>query len=850
MPRHYQHTINSVFQGRIMKALIGFFIVLFCFFTAAGHTAEDPTFLSPEEIRWLRQHGPDLRVVPDPHYPPVEFIDENGVFRGISADYLALIQEKLDTEFEIVRLANFREILESAENREIDIILTAIDTEARRIYLDFTTPYIEIPNVIVVRQDETRHLSVTDLKDMAGIVYQAGYTIGDILREEYGIVHALPTTDPARALRDLSTGRINAMVGNIGVISHYVRQENITNLRVAGDCNYDDVISIASRNDMPVLNNILEKALGQITAGERSEIKERWIQMEMPGFRIDRRFWIGTGGVVGLLLAITGLFYLWNRSLKRQVGIKTRELQKSEEKYRIIAENTADIISILDLDLKFVYISPAITRMTGFTVEEAMGKPIETFLAPESLSNVLEIFEAEKRLEAAGQADPDRSRTVELEHYTKDGQSIWVEVVFSLLRDENGRPTGILTVGRDVTAHKQADMEREHLEEQLRQSQKMEAVGQLAGGVAHDFNNMLSVINGYAEMTLESIPPDDPLHAQVREIMKAGLRSADLVRQLLAFARKQTITPVPLDMNETIEGMLGMLRRLIGEDIELLWFPGENLASVRMDPSQVDQMLANLVVNARDSIENGGKITIETRNARFDSQYCRLHPGFVEGNFVMMAVSDDGCGMDEETRRRLFEPFFTTKPQGKGTGLGMPMVYGIVKQNKGFINVYSETVTGTTIKLYLPRLEEEGRAIEMPDPASHETPPSGGETVLLVEDNAQLMELAGVMLEQLGYKVLSAATPTEAIRIAGNHAGAIDILMTDVVMPEMNGKILMQHIRILRPGIRCLFMSGYTENVIAHHGVVDDDVFFLQKPFSRETLADRLREVMQGPQGA
>ncbi len=215
----------------------------------------------------------------------------------------------------------------------------------------------------------------------------------------------------------------------------------------------------------------------------------------------------------------------------------------------------------------------------------------------------------------------------------------------------------------------------------------------------------------------------------------------------------------------------------------------------------------------------------------------------------MMAVNDDGCGMDEETRRRLFEPFFTTKPQGKGTGLGMPMVYGIVKQNKGFINIYSEVGTGTTIKLYLPRLDEKKKDTEVPKhPAPHETPPSGGETILLVEDNAQLMELAAAMLAQLGYDVLSAATPTGAIRIAGNHAGSIDILMTDVVMPEMNGKILMQHIRILRPGIRCLFMSGYTENVIAHHGVVDEDVFFLQKPFSREALADRLREVMQGPQ--
>jgi nitrogen-specific signal transduction histidine kinase/CheY-like chemotaxis protein len=380
------------------------------------------------------------------------------------------------------------------------------------------------------------------------------------------------------------------------------------------------------------------------------------------------------------------------------------------------------------------------------------------------------------------------------------------------------------------------------LEAQLHQSQKMEAVGRLAGGVAHDFNNMLAVIAGHADMALEQTAPYSALHADLLEIQKAAQRSADLTRQLLAFARKQTIAPKVLDLNAIIAGMLKMLGRLIGEDIDLLWKPANPLWPVNMDPAQIDQILVNLVVNARDAIAGVGKIAIETGQVVFDGAYCQTHAGFVPGSFVLLAVSDNGRGMDKEILAQIFDPFFTTKPPGQGTGLGLATVYGIVKQNHGFINVYSEPGEGTTCKIYLPR-----HASDQVDTGPTRAPvvaPTGAETVLLVEDEEALLKLGQILLERLGYTVLAAGSPSQALHQAQAHAGAIDLLLTDVIMPEMSGRELWKRLSALRPDLKCLFMSGYTADVIAHHGVLDEGVHFLQKPFSREALATKLREAL------
>ena len=409
----------------------------------------------------------------------------------------------------------------------------------------------------------------------------------------------------------------------------------------------------------------------------------------------------------------------------------------------------------------------------------------------------------------------------------------------TLLEESNQARLALLGIIEDEAL---AQREKARLEANLHQTQKMESVGRLAGGVAHDFNNMLTVILGRTEMALEHAELAQPIRADLKEIREAATRAADITRQLLAFARKQPVTPQVLELNKTVEGMLQMLRRLIGENISLAWRPKTQLWPVRMDPSQIDQILANLCVNARDAIAGVGKIAIETGISTFDDEYCAGHPEFKPGKHVWLSVGDNGCGMNQETIAHIFEPFFTTKAVDEGTGLGLATVYGIVQQNNGFIHSYSEPGQGTLFKIYLPRyLDRDAQA----EPEVLVAPAArGNETLLLVEDDPAILSMTADMVKRQGYTVLAANSPGEALRLAQSHAGAIHLLMTDVVMPEMNGRELSRQLLALHPKLKLLFMSGYTADIIAHNGVLDDDVDFIQKPFSRQDLAAKVREVL------
>lgn len=387
-----------------------------------------------------------------------------------------------------------------------------------------------------------------------------------------------------------------------------------------------------------------------------------------------------------------------------------------------------------------------------------------------------------------------------------------------------------------------SETRRNRAEAQLLQAQRMECIGGLAGGVAHDYNNMLSVILGYTELAFEKVNRDDPLYDDLNEIYKAGKRSMEITRQLLAFARRQPIAPMVLDMNESISSMLKMLRRLIGENIELVWRPGEKMWAVKIDPSQIDQLLANLCVNARDAIDGVGTIIIETENVFFDDTYCDAHQGFIPGEYVALTVSDDGVGIQPEKLGSIFEPFFTTKEVGRGTGLGLATVYGIVKQNNGFINVYSETGKGTTFRIYLPGKGD--MSVDKGIENIENILTGDGEVLMLVEDEISILKFGRKMLEGLGYVVLVSQNPLEAIKMAEMHPDKIDLVITDVIMPEMNGRDLADELQRIYPDIKILFMSGYTANVIEHRGVLEKNVNFLQKPFSRRDMAIKIREAL------
>ncbi len=392
---------------------------------------------------------------------------------------------------------------------------------------------------------------------------------------------------------------------------------------------------------------------------------------------------------------------------------------------------------------------------------------------------------------------------------------------------------------------KQAEKEQIMLKEQLNQARKMESVGQLAGGVAHDFNNMLNVIMGYAELALENLDESSPLYIKLREIHNAASRSADISRKLLTFARKQVIQPRILDLNETINKGLRILRRLIGEDITLSWQPSPRLWPVKIDPSQIDQVLTNLCVNARDAITGPGKVTVETGKITLDAAYCAAHRGCKPGDYVVLSVSDDGCGIDGAIVDKVFDPFFTTKETGKGTGLGLATVYGIIRQNNGFINVSSEPGRGSTFRVYFPPYTK-GPAEAIQD-AQHEKPHlEGRETILVVEDEPMNLDICKTMLESLGYRVIATTCPKDAISTVRNYDSSIHLLLTDVVMPVMNGPALSKSIAAINPGIRCLFMSGHTADMISSKGVLEKDLNFIQKPFSVSELSRKVREVLTG----
>jgi PAS domain S-box-containing protein len=507
-------------------------------------------------------------------------------------------------------------------------------------------------------------------------------------------------------------------------------------------------------------------------------------------------------------------------------------LRQAEQKYRHIFEEAIVGIFQSTPQGRFTSANASMARMLGYDSPEDLIASI-TDIQQQLYVDAARRDEFKRLLEEQGER-----KGLQLEVYRKDRSRMWLSMNVRAVR-EAGMVVRYEGTFEDIS-------ERKLLEEQFRQAQKMEAVGRLAGGVAHDFNNALGVITGYSDLLQMRLPPDDQLRKYAQEIAKAGHRAASLTRQLLAFSRKQVIQPVVLDLNAVVNDMGKMLQRLIGEDINIKFSRSGDLASIKADPGQVEQVLMNLAVNARDAMPQGGKVFIETANAELDHSYTRQHAYVKPGRYVSLSFSDTGCGMDKETQAHIFEPFFTTKEAGKGTGLGLSTVYGIVKQNGGYVWVYSEPGKGTTFKIYFPRSDEAQKAAD-----AAETSPamsSGSETVLLVEDEEPLRQLARTCLETGGYTVLCAPDAKSAIEVARLHPDAIHLLLTDVIMPGLSGHDLAKIMSALRPDIKILYMSGYTNDLIAQYGVLDSETLLLEKPFTLYSLLNKVDLALHGRQ--
>jgi two-component system, cell cycle sensor histidine kinase and response regulator CckA len=510
-------------------------------------------------------------------------------------------------------------------------------------------------------------------------------------------------------------------------------------------------------------------------------------------------------------------------------------IRESEARYRSLIHTLPDAMTVVDLNGNITFLAPYAIKFYGFSNgEELVGRSIMEWIHRDYHAKV------QAAMQAALSGETIRNEEFLL--FKEDGSTFYGDISASCMRNAQGQAAGFLILVRDISDRKRTEEERQQLQAQLQQAQKMESIGRLAGGVAHDFNNMLSVILGYTELLQSQLPAHDPMLSDLAQIEKAGKHAKDITQQLLAFSRKQIIEPMLLDLNEVVTSVQKGLVRLIGEDIELSFHPQPNLHKIKFDRSQCEQILINLAVNARDAMpRHGGRLVIETANYHLDSDLCRDRLGFSPGDYVLLTVSDNGAGMDELTLSHAFEPFFTTKAVGKGTGLGLAMVYGIVNQGGGGIEAHSEPGHGATFKIYFPRTEE----IETLAPETRESPIEPGTgTILVVEDDGMVRDMTVAMLEAMEYRVFAAATPMAALEYCEKCDTAIDLLVTDVVMPELSGAELRDRLLKLRPEIKVLFISGYAGDIIAHHGILNEGTHFVQKPFSRNDLAAAVRNVM------
>lgn len=797
--------------------------------------------LTETEKAWLKKH-PVIRLAPDPEFKPIEFFDEDNNYKGIGADYVALVAKKLGITIKVIQYKSWDEVLEAAKRRDVDILNTVVKSPQREKYLLFPEPYLKIPSVIIVRKTVTQELSLEMLKGMH-VVMVSGYGYVDLIRNKYPDIQIDLVEDLKAALRKVSFGIADAFVGDLATASFYIELEKITNLKLAGETDPPNISGFAVRSDWPELSSILAKGVAQITDDERKQIYQKWIHLGSNSGLSEEEFRNVLLLVFVVVSTIVIVFLLWNRTLNRKVQKRTEALVKeiaerkqveqayleSEKRFVDLAENSTDWLWEFDENEIFTYASPRIIDLLGYLPEEIIGQSAFDPMGGEEVKKVSDEFYRfkEKREPFAHLLNVNRH---------KNGQEVIIESSGVPIIDSDGTFRGYRGIDRDIT-------ERKKLEEELRQSHKMEAIGTMAGGIAHDFNNILVAIIGYAELAQMDSSKSAEVTTHIDEVLKAGHRAKGLVEQILTFSRKNHDENQPIAPHYVIQEALTLLRASLPATIEIVENIDKNSGLILANSTNIHQIVVNLCTNAQHAMNNEeGTITVTLKRVELAQSDVSSEGFLTPGHYVELVISDTGCGMSKRIIERIFEPYFTTREVEKGSGMGLAVVHGIVKNCDGFINVDSLPGQGTAFKVYFPVYHGviSTERLDIDDSPL----PKGSERILLVDDEEAVVSLCKMVLEREGYAVSPYSSSLKTLEVFQENPYDFDLVITDQTMPDLRGAELVKKMREVRSDIPVILCTGYSASISEEQAYEFGIEKFMAKPLSRKSLLIAVREVL------